>query len=407
MAMCAVLGGMAGAHALCITLDRLQEAVSQREQEKDRLYYDFVLMEKRRAHCRRRRRRRPAAISRRLLTRSHPLPLQLPTTVERGGRAGGRPRLERRLVLVRRARRRGGGGGARRPRTRASAATRRRRRRPVGPRRRLGRGGLSVAGEPPHGQVFASRGERVRPRDLWRRGRPRHANRSRLFTAHRRDLPPAVGAPDALRPLRRRRAQRQRGQQWHPALRLVVATATRRCRVAARSGRNLRAAAEPGGAAARRAVGAARLVRWCGGRAGRRLRLRLARWRRRVAAASGATRPRHLVADKPRHGPRAQRHLRCVGPPFGRRAALRLARGEPAQGAPLVALARGGLAPRLARHQPAQGAVHDPVAQGEQGIGGGLRVPRGRAERRVVGLRAWWRATGSRHRAVARRGARH
>ena len=46
VAMCAVLGGMAGAHALCITLDRLQEAVSQREQEKDRLYYDFVLMEK-------------------------------------------------------------------------------------------------------------------------------------------------------------------------------------------------------------------------------------------------------------------------------------------------------------------------------------------------------------------------
>ena len=53
VAMCAVLGGMSGAHALCITLDRLQEAVSQREQEKDRLYYDFVLMEKRRAHCRR------------------------------------------------------------------------------------------------------------------------------------------------------------------------------------------------------------------------------------------------------------------------------------------------------------------------------------------------------------------
>ena len=46
VAMCAVLGGMSGAHALCITLDRLQEAVSQREQEKDRLYYDFVLMEK-------------------------------------------------------------------------------------------------------------------------------------------------------------------------------------------------------------------------------------------------------------------------------------------------------------------------------------------------------------------------
>ena len=43
VAMCAVLGGMSGAHALCITLDRLQEAVSQREQEKDRLLHLEVL----------------------------------------------------------------------------------------------------------------------------------------------------------------------------------------------------------------------------------------------------------------------------------------------------------------------------------------------------------------------------
>ena len=199
MAMCAVLGGMSGAHALCITLDRLQEAVSQREQEKDRLYYDFVLMEK----------------SFRRLSNEAGAPAGAPDSNAASSSSGAPDDEEAAaapdgLALALLQRRGVGGAGL------------------VGPRRGLGRGGLSVAGEPPHGQVFASEGSES--------GRATCGDAGDLGTRRSGLSPPTAATflpPSALPTLFGRCGggglQRQRGQQWHPALRLVVATAARRC----------------------------------------------------------------------------------------------------------------------------------------------------------------------------------